>query len=174
VNNGTFSEGLNLAGAFNLPVIVVVENNQYAVSTPVEQATREPELYKRGIGCGVESYRMDGNDVLEVYEHARRAVESCTAGKGPVLLEALTYRHAGHHVNDPGQYMPEDKLNYYKEHDPCILGRRYLLEQGSATEAEIDALEERVRQRMEEAVAFGEADTQPDLADFLQAIEEYT
>ena len=122
----------------------------------------------------MESHRVDGNDVLAVYAQMQAAVAACSAGGGPVLIEAVTYRHGGHHVNDPGQYMPEDKLRHYKEErDPCLIARRYLLELGGAAEAEAAAIEERVEARMEEAVAYGKADAEPDLNSFLEAIEEY-
>ncbi len=167
VNNGTFGESLNLAAAFGLPVIAVVENNQYAVSTPVEETTREPELYKRGIGYGVESHRVDGNDVLEVYECVSRARQTCSEGRGPVLIEAVTYRHGGHHVNDAGLYMPEEKLAYYSDKDPCKVGRGYLIEIGGASAAEVEEIEERVKLNMENAVEYGKASPQPSVEAFL-------
>lgn len=173
INNGTFSEALNLAAAWSLPVILVVENNQYAVSTPIEQSTRETALYKRGIGYGVESVALDGNHVLEVYECARKAVEKCRQGRGPVLIEAITYRHAGHHVNDPGNYMPKDKLAHYKAKDPCVLGRKFLLEIGGAGEDEAHAIEAEVEREMEEAVAFATNSPQPSVPEFLEEVSVY-
>ncbi len=173
-NHGTFGESLNLAALWNLPVIVVIENNQYAVSTRIDQATRQTDLWKRGAGYGVESYRVDGNDVLEVYDRAADAVEKCRTGNGPVLIEALTYRHSGHHVNDTGAYMPEDRLAYYKEKDPCIVGRRYLKEKAGATEDEITRLERQVEALMEEAVAFAVNSPQPSVEKFLEEVKVYS
>ncbi len=96
-NNGTFLESLNLAAIWNLNFILIVENNQYAVSTTLAEATRETELYKRGEAIGVESHRIDGNDSLLVYETVSDAVKKCRAGLGPILIEAVTFRHSGHH-----------------------------------------------------------------------------
>ena len=170
-NNGTFAEAMNLAALWDLPVLLVLENNQYAVSTPIEEATREPDLYKRGIGYGVESFAVDGNDLLEVYERAAEACERCRQGKGPVLMEAKTYRHTGHHVNDPGQYMPADRLEYYKAKDPLLLGRRYLMEQGGATEDEVNEIEAAVAAEREAAIAFARESPEPSVTAFLQEVE---
>jgi pyruvate dehydrogenase E1 component alpha subunit len=173
-NNGVFSEGLNFAAAFDLPIVFVVENNQYAVSTPVEEATREPDLHKRGPAYGVESTCVDGNDVLLVYEHTREAVERCRAGSGPVLLEAKTYRHAGHHVNDPGHYMPQDKIEFYRSRDPCALGRKYLLELGGLGEEDVQEIETAVEAAMEHAVQFASKSPEPSLEEFSEDVKAYS
>lgn len=170
-NNGTFAEAMNLAVSRDLPVLLVLENNQYAVSTPIEEATRDPELYKRGMGYGVESFAVDGNDVLEVYERASEACERCRQGKGPILMEAKTYRHGGHHVNDPGQYMPAERLEYYKSKDPLLLGRQYLMERGGATDGEVEEIETAVEAEMEAAIAYARESPEPSVADFLQEVE---
>jgi len=172
-NNGVFAESLNLAAIWNLPLVMVLENNQYAVSTPIEQSTRETELYKRGMAYGVESCRVDGNDVLAVYEAATRAVQRCRDGKGPVLIEAVTYRHSGHHVNDLGAYMPQERLDYYKRHDPVAIGRNYLLQRGQASEADIAAIEEAADRTLETAVAFAIASPEPDVEAFVSTIPAY-
>ncbi len=172
-NNGVFAESMNLAAVWDLPLIMILENNQYAVSTPIEESTRVPELFRRGAGYGVESSRIDGNDVLEVYETAKQAVALCRDGKGPVLIEAMTYRHAGHHVNDPGTYMPQDRLDYYKSRDPVMIGRDYLLRRGGATEEKILALEAKVECEMDEAVEFAVASAEPSREQFLAEVSRY-
>lgn len=172
-NNGVFSEALNLAAIWNLPLILVVENNQYAVSTPISQATRETDLYKRGLGYGIESFTVDGNDVLEIYERTKEATTCCRQGKGPILIEAISYRYGGHHVNDPGQYMPKEKLEYYKSKDPVKLGRNYLIEKGKASEAEATAIESAVDQAMEEAVEFAKQSPEFSEEEFHRMVEAY-
>lgn len=174
VMNGTFSESLNLAAAWDLPVVFVVENNQYAVSTSVHQASREPELYKRAAGYGVEGKRLDGNHVLEVYETAADYVSRCRQGKGPFVIEALTYRHAGHHVNDPGTYMPEDKKEYYRQIDPCRRGRQFLIELGGATNEEVAAIEAEVERAMDDAAAFAQESPGTNVQRFLEEIRVYS
>lgn len=171
VNNGVFSEALNLAAIWNLPLILVLENNQYAVSTPIEHVSRDPDLYKRGAAYGVESFPVDGNDVLEVYERTKQAIALCQKGKGPVLMEAKTYRHGGHHVNDPGQYMPKERLDYYKAKDPVALGRKYLVEKGRAAEEEVCEIEASVEREMEEAITFAKNSDEPSVDEFLETVE---
>jgi len=173
VTNGVFGESVNLAAAWKLPVVFVVENNQFAVCTPLETATAEPELHKRGIGYGLASRRVDGNDVLAVHDAALDACRKCRDGKGPFLLEAMTYRHMGHHVNDPGAYMPQDVLTSYKERDPVTIGRRHFLEDGGATEEEAARIERDAERAMDDAVAFATASPEPSVEEFIQEVEAY-
>ena len=171
-NNGVFAESLNLAAIWDLPVVFLLENNQYAVSSPIEEMSRIPDLYRRAEGYGVTAYQVDGNDVLAVYEKTKEAIEACRNGKGPVMIEAKTYRHGGHHVNDPGLYMPKDKLEYYKSKDPVDIGRKYLLEETKCTEQEAIAIEQQVQQAMEEAVEFAKNSPEPSVEKFLEEVEQ--
>jgi pyruvate dehydrogenase E1 component alpha subunit len=166
-----FAESLNLAAIFNLSVVFMLENNQYAVSSPVEEMSRLPDLFKRGEGYGVESHQVDGNDVLEVYEKTCEAIDTCRLGKGPVLLEAKTYRHSGHHVNDPGLYMPKERLEYYKARDPIKITRNNLIERARCKEREVEAIEQQIHQKMEDAIEFGKNSAQPSVEAFLEEIE---
>lgn len=172
-NNGVFGESMNLAALWNLPVIYVIENNQYAVSTPIEQSTREPEIYRRSIGYGVESGRVDGNDVLAVYERTRDAVSLCREGKGPYLLEAVTYRHGGHHVNDPGLYMPKETLAEYLKNDPVERGRNVLIESGEMSEEEIAAIEAEIDRQIDDAVEFALASPEMTSGEFTSMMEGF-
>ncbi|SIQ63148.1 pyruvate dehydrogenase E1 component alpha subunit [Rhizobium sp. RU20A] len=172
-NNGTFMESLNLAAIWNLNFVLVIENNQYAVSTRIEESTRETDLYKRGIALGVESHLVDGNDPIAVHEIMQDAVAKCRRGEGPIVIEARTYRHMGHHVNDPGKYMPADKLAYYKERDPVDRARNALSEMGGATAAEIEAIENEIKQEFEDAVEFSKASGEVSVAEFRQFADIY-
>ncbi len=172
-NNGVFAESLNLAAIWDLPMILVLENNQYAVSTPITESAREANLFRRGEALGIDSRQIDGNDVLLVYESVKEAAEKCRKGKGPALIEAVTYRHGGHHVNDPGHYMPEDKLNYYLSIDPVEKGRSCLLEQGGASEKEIKALESEIESAMDEAIEFAATSGELSFAEFQRIVEDY-
>ena len=171
-NNGVFAESLNLAAIWDLPVIFLLENNQYAVSSPIEEMSRIPDLYKRAEGYGVRAYQVDGNDVLAVYENTQNAIETCRKGKGPVMIEAKTYRHGGHHVNDPGLYMPKDRLEYYKSKDPVDIGRKYLLEETKCTEQEAAAIEQQAQQAIEEAIEFAKNSPEPSVEKFLEEVEQ--
>lgn len=172
-NNGTFLESLNLAAIWNLNFILIVENNQYAVSTTLAEATRETELYKRGEAIGVESHRIDGNDPLLVYETVAQAVKTCRAGMGPVLIEAVTFRHSGHHVNDPGKYMPEDKLTYYKDRDPVDRARDNFINMGKATAKEVEAIEADIVAEFEAAVVAAKSAGEVAVEDFREFVAEY-
>jgi len=171
-NNGVFAESLNLAAIWDLPVIFLLENNQYAVSSPIEEMSRIPDLYRRAEGYGVPAFPADGNDVLAVYEKTKEAIEACRKGKGPVMIEAKTYRHGGHHVNDPGLYMPKDRLEYYKSKDPVDIGRKYLLEETKCTEQEAAAIEQQVQQAMEDAIEFAKNSPEPSVEKFLEEVEQ--
>jgi TPP-dependent pyruvate/acetoin dehydrogenase alpha subunit len=170
-NNGVFAESLNLAAIWDLPVIFVLENNQYAVSSPIEEMSRIPDLHKRAEGYGVPASMIDGNDVLVVFEETQKAVRTCCEDKGPVLIEAKTYRHGGHHVNDPGLYMPKDRLEYYKTHDPITIAREHLMNQGDCTERDIAEIENGVNQSMSEAVEFAKSCPQPSVDSFLEEVK---
>ena len=98
------------------------------------------------------------------------AAELCRSGKGPAIIEAKTFRHGGHHVNDPGLYMPEDRLAHYKSKDPVDIGRAYLIEKGGATEEEVRRIEAAVEDEMEDAVEFAVASPEPSLEEFLREI----
>lgn len=171
-NNGVFAESLNLAAIWDLPAIFVLENNHYAVSTPIEESSRVPDLYKRGAGYGVSSMAVDGNDVLAVYEKTSEAAENCRQGKGPVLIEAKTYRHGGHHVNDPGLYMPKERLEYYMAKDPVKIGRKYLLEKGKCTQQQVEAIEHEIEKLTENAIEFAKNSPEPSVEQFLQEVEQ--
>ena len=106
----------------------------------------------------------------EVYETAAEYVRRCRAGEGPFVIEALTYRHAGHHVNDPGTYMPEDQKEHYRKMDPCLLGRQFLIELGGASCEEVAAIEADVQQAMDDAVEFARQSPETTIEDFLEQI----
>jgi pyruvate dehydrogenase E1 component alpha subunit len=161
---------MNLAAIWNLPVIFALENNHFAVSTPIEESSRIPDLHKRAEGYGVMNDSVDGNDVLEVFDKTQKARALCLDGKGPVLLEFKTYRHGGHHVNDPGQYMPKDKLDYYMGRDPLLISRNYLGELGGVSEEEIAAIDTEVDRLMDDAILFAEQSPEPSVEAFLDEV----
>ncbi len=173
-NNGVFAESVNLAAIWRLPVIFVLENNNYAVSTTVEECSLTSDLHRRAEGYCVKTTVVDGNDVLAVYEEAEKAVEDCRSGRGPVLIECKTYRHGGHHVNDPGTYMPQDKLEYFRsEHDPLRIGRQYLLEKGNFSDSEIADIEAEIEKKMEESIEFAKNSSEPSVDEFLEEVAWY-
>ncbi|MBD3288653.1 pyruvate dehydrogenase (acetyl-transferring) E1 component subunit alpha [candidate division KSB1 bacterium] len=172
-NNGVFAESLNLAAIWNLPAIFLLENNHYAVSTPIEQSSRNQNLYERATGYGVHALAVDGNNVIEVFEQTKDARQMCIKGKGPVLIEAKTYRHGGHHVNDPGAYMPKDRLDYFKSKDPVTIAKKHLKEQGKMSESEIEKIEKEVETTMERAIDFAKESPELSFAEFNQMVMGY-
>ncbi|MEJ2703090.1 MAG: thiamine pyrophosphate-dependent dehydrogenase E1 component subunit alpha [Sedimentisphaerales bacterium] len=170
-NNGVFAESLNLAAIWNLPVVFLLENNQYAVSSPIEEMSRIPELHQRALGYGVPAHLVDGNDVLAIYKKTMEAAEVCRKGKGPIMIEAKTYRHGGHHVNDPGSYMRKDRLEYYKDRDPVKRARAYLMEQGRCSEERVSAIEQQTQEAMEQAVEYAKNCPEPSVEAFLEEVE---
>lgn len=171
-NEGIFTESLNLGAIWDLPIIMIIENNHYAVSTPVEETSRSNDLYKRAEGYGVPSWPVDGNDVVAVYEKTMEAVKLIHEDRGPVVIEAKTFRHAGHHVNDPGAYMPKEKLDYYRSKDPVdVIGKNYMLEKFS--EAEIKNIEKSVDEEIEEAIEFAKRSPEPNVEEFIKEVRGY-
>ncbi len=165
-NNGVFGESLNFAAALNLPIIFVLENNHYAVSTPVEFSAGCCELSKLGPAYGMPGCCIDGNDGAIVYAETKRAVERARRGEGPSLIEANTFRHGGHHVNDPGLYMDQDSLAQWKARDPVNL-LRARLDEGEAAE-----IEKSVDRELEEAVNFGKNSPEPSVEDFIGELQD--
>jgi len=166
-NNGVFAESLNLASVFNLPVIFMLENNHYAVSTRIECSAGDCNLAGRGVAYGIPGICVDGNDAVAVYLETLKAARRARNGEGPTLIEAKTYRHGGHHVNDPGLYMPRDELEAWKARDPIIVLRNQI-----NNDKKIKAVEEKVDQEMDAALEFGKNSPNPSVEEFVASIED--
>ena len=164
-NNGAFHEGLNLAAAWKLPAIFVCENNLYATEVPLRKSAGNTDIAARSAGYGMPGIAVDGNDVLAVYQAAGEAVARARAGGGPTLIECRTYRTRAHAegMRDAGYRTPEE-IAAWKERDPLKLFRARMLADGSATEAELVAVEAEVKALAEEAGKFAEASPMPDPA----------
>jgi len=127
-NGGAFHESLNMAAAWDLPIVFIIENNLYAISVDVRRVVKEPQLSLRAVGYGIEGVTIDGNDVAVVYETVKKAVDKARIGGGPTLIECLTYRWQGHHVGDPGDYRPPEEVEEWRKREPlAILEQKGLL-----------------------------------------------
>ena len=170
-NNGAFHEGLNLATAWNLPAIFVCENNLYATEVPLEKATGNTDIASRAAAYGLPGIAVDGNDVLAVYAAAGAAVERARAGGGPTLIECRTYRTRAHAegMRDAG-YRTQEEIAAWKERDPIKLLRDKLLGDGSATEADLAAIDAEIKALVEEAGKFAETSPMPDPATVSQHV----
>ncbi|MFQ5843487.1 MAG: thiamine pyrophosphate-dependent dehydrogenase E1 component subunit alpha [Planctomycetota bacterium] len=161
-NIGDFHEGLNFAGVLQLPLVVVLENNQYAYSTPVRCQTAAKSFVCRAESYGIPGATVDGNDVLAVYETTREAVDRARAGGGPTLIEAITMRMRGHAIHDDAAYVPRELLEHWERRDPILLFGRRLREAGVLDEAGEEALREEVRAEVEAAVEDAMSQPLPD------------
>jgi pyruvate/2-oxoglutarate/acetoin dehydrogenase E1 component/TPP-dependent pyruvate/acetoin dehydrogenase alpha subunit len=153
-NTGNFHESLNLASLWQLPVVYIVENNKYAMSVPVEKATANLDFADRACAYGIPSEIVDGMDVVAVYQAIGRAVERARQGEGPSLIECQAYRWYGHSRSDPRKYRTREEEAEWRARDPIPNFAARLVEAGIATEAEVDAIEERVEVAIEAATAF--------------------
>jgi TPP-dependent pyruvate/acetoin dehydrogenase alpha subunit len=163
-NTGNFHEGLNMAAIWELPVVFVVENNQYAVSTHIEEAVKIEDLSIRARAYDIPGVRVDGFDVLAVYEATAEAVERARRGGGPTLLVTEAYRFEGHYAGEPQVYRERAEVEEWRKKDPIPRFRQYLIEEGKASQGEMDAVDADVKQEVADAVKFAQESPQPDPA----------
>lgn len=162
-NRGTFHEALNLASVWNLPAVFICENNQWASTTPLHEATPVTDISIRGSSYAMPSVIVDGNNVFEVYQAASEAVERARHGEGPTLIECKTYRIKGHFVGDPEKYRTrEEVLNQMEVNDPLKKFMVKVLKEGLLTEEQLKVIEEKVKEEIEAAVKFAEESPFPE------------
>ncbi len=150
-NQGTFGETLNIAALWNLPVVFMVTNNRFGMGTALERHAAQPDLHKRGEGYGVPGLRCDGMDVGDTYEVLSEAIEKVRADRTPILVEAMTYRFAGHSMADPEEYREKDDVKEWREkHDPIETFAAKL------DDVDLEALDEEATQTIDAAVEFAE------------------
>ena len=164
-NQGQVYESFNMAELWKLPVIFVIENNQYAMGTSVNRASAEDQLYRRGESFRIPGIQVDGMDVLAVRGAAEEALAWTRAGKGPVLLELKTYRYRGHSMSDPAKYRSRDEVQSVREKSDPIDHLKRELETVGVSEDELKALDKQTKAIVAEAAAFAEESPEPDLAE---------
>jgi len=160
-NIGFFHESLNLSKVWNLPVLWVCENNKYGMGTSVERASAVPEIRQKAEGYAIPNERIEGMDVMNVYDAAKNAIEKVRSGGGPYLLEIVTYRFMGHSMGDPERYREKQEIEKWKEDDPIGIFRKTLISKKTVTAKALDEIEERAQQDAEKAVEFAEASPEP-------------
>jgi TPP-dependent pyruvate/acetoin dehydrogenase alpha subunit len=154
-NNGAFHEGLNMAAAWNIPVIFVCENNLYATEMPFSKATKNTNVASRAAAYGIPGIQVDGNDVMAVYEKAGEAVQRAREGGGPTLIECLTYRWFGHHEGDPGiSYRTKQEIADWKERDPIKKLRNDSVTGELVTVPEFQQIDEEIKEVLKDAAEF--------------------
>lgn len=162
-SEGDFYEALNVAGAWNLPVVFLVNNNQWAISVPLSQQTRAETLAQKAIAAGFEGTQVDGNDMIAMRDVLGNAIEKARSGGGPTLVEAMTYRLCDHTTaDDAGRYQPKNEVDEAKKHEPIARFKRYLMEQKHWDESKDAALLEACAKQVQEAAEeYFNAPTQP-------------
>lgn len=156
-NEGTFHESINMAAAWNLPCIYVIENNLYGISVDIRDVTNTPDLAVRAQAYNIPGVVVDGMDVAAVYEAAKKAVERARKGEGPTLIECKTYRWQGHHVGDPATYRKrrsETEKEDWMKKDPIPALKEAVLKAGIASEEDFDKLDRLVEDEIQAAVQF--------------------
>ena len=167
-NEGTFHESLNMAAAWDLPCIYIIENNLYGISVDIRDVTNTPDLAVRAKAYDIPGVVVDGMDVTAVYEAAVKAVKRAREGKGPTLIECKTYRWQGHHVGDPATYRKrrsETEKEDWMARCPVATLRKEMIESGKAKEAEIEKLESQIEEQIQEAVQFAADSPYPEASE---------
>lgn len=160
-NQGSFHEALNMASAWKLPCVFVCENNKYGVSVCIDRVCNVEDIATRAVAYNIPGVVVDGNDVFEVYEAVKTAVERARSGEGPSLVECKTYRHRGHYEGDPQIYKTPEEVGYWKDRDPILRLRQKMTDANLATVVELDALEAEVKAEIEAAVEFAKQSPYP-------------
>ncbi|MBL8045213.1 MAG: thiamine pyrophosphate-dependent dehydrogenase E1 component subunit alpha [Anaerolineales bacterium] len=156
-NTGAFHESLNMASIWKLPIVYLCENNQYAMSMPMQKAFNIERISQRGAAYGMPGVSVDGNNLLDVYAAVKQAAERARAGEGPTLIESLTYRWRGHSKSDKQAYRTRDEVKEWQQRDPI---NRFAAVLG-LSEAELNAVRETIQKQIDAAVAFSEASPEP-------------
>lgn len=165
-NQGQVYESFNMAALWKLPVVYIIENNQYAMGTSVARASAQTELCRRGESFGIEGVQVDGMNILAVRAAIDDALEHCRSGKGPIILEMMTYRYRGHSMSDPAKYRSKDEVQKMRqERDPIEQLKALILDKGLKTEADLKEIDKDVKARVADAATFAQDNAEPDLSE---------
>ncbi len=164
VNQGQVYESFNMARIWDLPVIYIIENNQYAMGTSVQRASSQTELYRRGDSFCIPGKQVDGMNVLAVRAAMDEAVKHCRSGDGPFILEMKTYRYRGHSMSDPAKYRSKEEVQKMRaEHDSLNQLQEMILDAKAATEADLKEIDKEVKKVVADAAKFAQESPEPDL-----------
>jgi TPP-dependent pyruvate/acetoin dehydrogenase alpha subunit len=169
-NNGAFHEGANLCAVWQLPVVLVCENNLYGASTHVTLVNKIPRLAERATSYGMPAETVDGNDVFAVYAAAGRAVQRARAGEGPSFAECITYRRCGHSRRDQNKYRDKEEQEFWMARDPLDLARERLLQEAVATPQDLEAIDQAAAGEVQAALDYGEQAPQPQGEEALRGV----
>lgn len=170
VNQGVFHESLNMAKLWKLPLLLICENNFYGIGTSVGRASAVEDIYKRVCAYDMQAAQVDGMDVMAVRSAAERAVATIRSGKGPVFIEARTYRFRGHSMSDPDEYRSKTELKIWRERDPIPKFAKHLESEGITTAVSLKEIRESVDKEVTDAVAFADSSPDPPVADLMKNV----
>ncbi|AAU03733.1 pyruvate dehydrogenase (acetyl-transferring) E1 component subunit alpha [Rickettsia typhi] len=156
VNQGQVYEAFNMASLWGLPVVYIIENNEYSMGTSVSRSTFMRDLYKKGESFGIRGFQLDGMDFEEMYNGTKQVAEYVRENSFPVILEVKTYRYRGHSMSDPAKYRSKEEVAKYKERDTLVRIRQIILDNKYATEEDLKAIERSVQEVIKVAVEFSE------------------
>ena len=167
-NQGQVYESFNMASLWKLPVVYIVENNQYAMGTSIERSSSETHLHKRGISFNIPGVEVDGMDVVAVREAGLAAAEHARSGKGPMLLEMKTYRYRGHSMSDPAKYRAKEEVEDMKaKRDPIEHVKKLLIDAGHASEEALKEIDREIRATVSASAEFAQASPEPDARELM-------
>ncbi len=170
-NQGQVYESYNMAELWNLPVVYVIENNQYAMGTSTKRATKSPNLWERGAAYGIKGEMVDGMDVLAVKAAAEKAIAVCRAGEGPYILEMMTYRYRGHSMSDPAKYRTREEVQKMREERDAIERvRELLLASGQSSDEALKAIDKEIKAIVNDAAEFAKDSPEPDASELFTNI----
>lgn len=170
-NNGVFHESINMSSILKLPVIYICENNLYAISMCSRDSVAGNDIAGRAKGYGIPGYKVDGSDVIEIYEIVKKSVDCARKGNGPSLIEASTYRFLGHHPNDPATYRSKEESEYEKSKRDCLINfKNKLMDKKIITDKQIDEIEKDIEKRIDAAIEFADTSPEPELENFLSEV----
>lgn len=165
-NQGQIYESFNMAKLWDLPVIYVVENNQYAMGTSIQRSSSNMDLSERGASFGIPGVKVNGMDVVAVKQASEEALEHCRSGKGPIILEMETYRYRGHSMSDPAKYRTKEEVQKMRsEQDPIEQVRERMISNKTSTEADLKEIDKGIRAIVSEAADFAQSDSLPDASE---------
>jgi len=170
-NQGQVYESFNMAELWKLPVVYVIENNRYAMGTAVNRASAQADFSRRGVSFNIPGEQVDGMDVRAVKAAGDKAVAWCRDGKGPYILEMLTYRYRGHSMSDPAKYRTREEVDKVRTtHDPIDMVRNRIIEKKFATEDELKKIDAEVRDYVNDSAEFATHDPEPDVSELFTDI----
>jgi len=164
VNEGIFHETLNLASIWQLPIIFMIENNQYGMSSPIDSMINIEKIADRAAAYGIEGYQIDGNNLIDVLDATHTSIQKVRGGSGPILIEALTYRHRGHSKSDQRDYRSrEEERIWQEEKDPIAATQRLFFKHQLLTEAELTEMKTTIQEEVLAAIEAAKRDPRPTL-----------